>query len=117
MRGMHRRGGQPHRPDGLVVSLPDVKALAPAIKRAERAGIPVVTINSGSDQFRKLGVLAHVGQPEFEAGVERRRADGARAGVRARCCASTRSSATPGWTSAVAGIDDGDARGRRHARA
>jgi simple sugar transport system substrate-binding protein len=57
------------RLDGLVVSLPDVNALAPAIKRAERAGIPVVTINSGSDQYRKLGVLAHVGQPEFKAGV------------------------------------------------
>src|SRR3954462_8187658 len=58
------------RLDGLVVSLPDVDALAPAIKRAERAGIPVVTINSGSDQYRKLGVLAHVGQPELRAGLE-----------------------------------------------
>jgi simple sugar transport system substrate-binding protein len=57
------------RLDGLVVSLPDAQALAPAIKRAERAHIPVVSINSGSDQFRKLGILAHVGQPEFRAGV------------------------------------------------
>jgi simple sugar transport system substrate-binding protein len=56
--------------DGLVVSLPDVAALAPAIRRAERGGVPVVTINSGSDRFRRLGVLAHVGQPEFTAGVE-----------------------------------------------
>ncbi|HEX5619589.1 MAG TPA: sugar ABC transporter substrate-binding protein [Solirubrobacteraceae bacterium] len=56
--------------DGLVVSLPDVEALTPAIKRAERSGIPVISINSGSDQFRKLGVLAHVGQPEFKAGIE-----------------------------------------------
>jgi simple sugar transport system substrate-binding protein len=57
------------RPDGLVVSLPDAQVLAPAIKDAERAGIPVVTINSGSDVYKKLGVLAHVGQPEYAAGV------------------------------------------------
>jgi simple sugar transport system substrate-binding protein len=55
--------------DGLVVSLPDVEALAPAIERAERSGLPVITINSGSDQFHKLGVLAHVGQPEYKAGL------------------------------------------------
>jgi simple sugar transport system substrate-binding protein len=58
------------RPDGLVVSLPNAGALAPAIRRAERAGIPVVSINSGSDQFRRLGILAHVGQPEWRAGFE-----------------------------------------------
>jgi simple sugar transport system substrate-binding protein len=73
------------RLDGLVVSLPDVDALAPAIKRAEHAGIPVVTINSGSDQFRKLGVLAHVGQPEFQAGMEAGRRMAA-AGVRSVLC-------------------------------
>jgi simple sugar transport system substrate-binding protein len=58
------------RLDGLVVSLPDVDGLAPAIRRAEKAGIPVVSINSGSDRFRELGILAHVGQPEFRAGRE-----------------------------------------------
>jgi simple sugar transport system substrate-binding protein len=58
------------RPDGIVVSLPDAHALAPAIRRAERAGIPVVSINSGSDVFRSLGILAHVGQPEWRAGFE-----------------------------------------------
>ena len=44
--------------------------LAPAIKRAVRAGIPTVTINSGSDMYKKLGVLAHVGQPEGDAGFK-----------------------------------------------
>jgi simple sugar transport system substrate-binding protein len=73
------------RLDGLVVSLPDVDALAPAIKRAERAGIPVVTINSGSDQYRKLGVLAHVGQPEFPAGLKAGERMAA-AGVRSVLC-------------------------------
>jgi simple sugar transport system substrate-binding protein len=56
-------------PDGIVVSLPDARVLGPAIRSAERAGIPVVTINSGSDKFLGLGVEAHVGQPELEAGV------------------------------------------------
>src|SRR6059058_608680 len=55
-------------PDGLVVSIPE-PGLAPAIRRAVRAGIPVVSINSGSDVFRSLGVLAHVGQPEDRAGL------------------------------------------------
>jgi simple sugar transport system substrate-binding protein len=55
------------RPDGLVVSIP-TPALAGAIRRAVRAGIPVVSINSGSDVFRRLGVMAHVGQQEEPAG-------------------------------------------------
>jgi simple sugar transport system substrate-binding protein len=55
------------RPDGLVVSIPD-PALSPAIRRAERAGIPVVSINSGASLWRPLGVLAHVGQIEGPAG-------------------------------------------------
>ena len=42
------------KPDGLVVSFPE-PGLAPAIRRAVKAGIPVITINSGSDAFRSLG--------------------------------------------------------------
>src|SRR6188472_1772634 len=57
------------RPDGLVVSIPE-PGVAPAIRRAVRAGIPVVSINSGSAIFRRLGVLAHVGQLEDRAGFE-----------------------------------------------
>jgi simple sugar transport system substrate-binding protein len=72
------------KPDGLVVSIPSA-GLAPAIRRAVRAGIPVVSINSGSDVYRKLGVLVHVGQLEDRAGLEagRRLAD---AGVRNALC-------------------------------
>jgi len=47
------------RPDGLVVSIPE-PGLAPAIRRAVKAGIPVVSINSGSAIYRRLGVLAHI---------------------------------------------------------
>jgi simple sugar transport system substrate-binding protein len=56
-------------PDGLVVSIPDADALGPSIKAAVAAGIPVISMNSGSDVFAKLGVLVHVGQTEFEAGL------------------------------------------------
>ena len=56
-------------PDGLIVSIPDVDALGDSIKAAVDAGIPVISINSGSDVFADLGVLVHVGQTEFEAGL------------------------------------------------
>lgn len=72
------------KPDGLVVSIPE-PGLAPSIRRAIQAGIPVVSINSGSDVATKLGVLAHVGQAEERAGYDagRRLAD---AGVRRAFC-------------------------------
>src|SRR5690606_1626687 len=55
--------------DGLVVSIPDPEALADPIRAAVDAGIPVISINSGSDVFADLGVLVHVGQTEYEAGL------------------------------------------------
>ncbi len=55
-------------PDGLVVSIPDAEALGPSITAAVEAGIPVISINSGSDVFQELGAQAHVGQTEYEAG-------------------------------------------------
>jgi simple sugar transport system substrate-binding protein len=56
------------RPDGLVVSIPS-PGVERSIRRAVEAGIPVISINSGSDAFRRLGVLAHIGQPEDRAGA------------------------------------------------
>jgi simple sugar transport system substrate-binding protein len=56
-------------PDGLVVSIPDADALGPAIMAAVDAGIPVISMNSGSDVYKALGVLIHVGQTEYEAGL------------------------------------------------
>ncbi|ORE93777.1 sugar ABC transporter substrate-binding protein [Aurantimonas sp. 22II-16-19i] len=55
-------------PDGLVVSIPDADALGPSIERAVQAGIPVISMNSGSDVSKTLGALLHVGQDEFTAG-------------------------------------------------
>jgi simple sugar transport system substrate-binding protein len=56
-------------PDGLVVSIPDAEALGPSIQAAIDAGIPVISMNSGSDVFEELGLLNHVGQTEYEAGL------------------------------------------------
>ena len=55
-------------PDGLVVSIPDAEALGPSIEAAVAAGIPVISMNSGSDVAADLGVMTHVGQTEYEAG-------------------------------------------------
>jgi simple sugar transport system substrate-binding protein len=72
------------KPTGLVVSIPNPDALSPAIKKAVAAGIPVVSMNSGSDVFKALGILAHVGQTELQAGIgagERFKAAGVKNGV------------------------------------
>lgn len=72
------------KPDGLVVSLPDASALGPALQRAVKAGIPVITINSGLEFSKKLGALLHVGQSEYDAGKsagERLKAMGGKNGI------------------------------------
>lgn len=56
------------KPAGLVVTIPDADALGPAIQRATAAGIPVISMNSGSDVSKKFGALLHVGQDEYTAG-------------------------------------------------
>lgn len=56
-------------PDGIVVSIPDGDALGPSIMRAVEAGIPVISMNSGSDVAASLGVSLHVGQSEYDAGL------------------------------------------------
>jgi simple sugar transport system substrate-binding protein len=57
------------QPDGLIVSVPDPDALGPSITAAVEAGIPLITMNSGSDVAADLGALNHVGQTEYEAGL------------------------------------------------
>ncbi|MEM7025334.1 MAG: sugar ABC transporter substrate-binding protein [Pseudomonadota bacterium] len=56
-------------PDGLVVSIPDAEALGDSITNAVASGIPVISMNSGSDVREALGVKVHVGQTEYEAGL------------------------------------------------
>ncbi|MEY4338929.1 MAG: hypothetical protein RLZ14_779 [Actinomycetota bacterium] len=54
--------------DGIAVSLADPGALEASVKAAVAAGIPVITMNSGSDKFKDLGAITHVGQDETVAG-------------------------------------------------
>jgi simple sugar transport system substrate-binding protein len=54
--------------DGLAVSAPNVDAIRSAVKKATDAGIPVITLNSGADDFHSLGAITHVGQTEQIAG-------------------------------------------------
>ncbi|MGW7264657.1 sugar ABC transporter substrate-binding protein [Streptomyces sp. NPDC054842] len=54
--------------DGIIVSLAKPDAMKAAVARAEKAGIPVITVNSGSEQSKAFGALTHVGQDETIAG-------------------------------------------------
>ncbi|MFZ1345162.1 sugar ABC transporter substrate-binding protein [Thiothrix eikelboomii] len=55
-------------PAGLIVSIPDAQALGASIEKAVKAGIPVISMNSGVEASAKLGALLHVGQEELVAG-------------------------------------------------
>jgi simple sugar transport system substrate-binding protein len=56
--------------DALAVSAPDIGAISGALAEAEAAGIPIITLNSGSDLLESMpNVITHVGQSERAAGV------------------------------------------------
>ena len=55
--------------DGIGVSLANPDALVDAIALAADAGIPVVSLNSGSNDFLAVGSLMHFGQTEVIAGA------------------------------------------------
>ncbi len=57
------------QPDGIALSIPDADALGDSIQAGVEAGIPMVSLDSGSDVAADLGMLTHVGQTEYEAGV------------------------------------------------
>ncbi|BAC69694.1 MULTISPECIES: sugar ABC transporter substrate-binding protein [Streptomyces] len=54
--------------DGIIVTLAKPAAMKAAVARAEKAGIPVVTVNSGSEESKAFGALTHIGQDETVAG-------------------------------------------------
>jgi simple sugar transport system substrate-binding protein len=54
--------------DGLAVSVPNASAIKGALAKAKAAGIPIVTLNSGVDDYKALGAITHVGQTEQIAG-------------------------------------------------
>ena len=56
------------KPDGLIVSIPDVHLLGKSIQAAVAAKIPVISVNSGLEDSRRLGCMMHIGQEEESAG-------------------------------------------------
>ncbi|WP_441350776.1 sugar ABC transporter substrate-binding protein [Streptomyces sp. rh34] len=54
--------------DGLIVSLAKPDAMKAVVAKAVKAGIPVVTVNSGSAESKEFGALTHIGQDESIAG-------------------------------------------------
>src|SRR3954464_6299041 len=54
--------------DGLAVSVPNYDAIKGPLQKAKNAGIPIITLNSGVDQFKQIGAITHVGQTEEIAG-------------------------------------------------
>lgn len=58
-------------PDGIILTIADFDVLSGPVADAVDQGIPVITINSGTQaQSEAMGALLHVGQPEFTAGFE-----------------------------------------------
>lgn len=53
---------------GIAVSLAKPDALRSVLKKAEAAGIPVVSLNSGGDVFKSVGAFTHFGSDEAIAG-------------------------------------------------
>ncbi|PZT77545.1 sugar ABC transporter substrate-binding protein [Streptomyces sp. AC1-42W] len=54
--------------DGLIVTLAKPGAMKDVVAKAVRAGIPVITVNSGSAESKEFGALTHIGQDETIAG-------------------------------------------------
>lgn len=70
-------------PDGIIATIADYDVLSGPLSKAVAKGIPVITINSGTEeQSKKIGALMHVGQPEYAAGNG--------AGVRAKAAGVTK---------------------------
>ncbi|MER6117141.1 sugar ABC transporter substrate-binding protein [Streptomyces sp. A0642] len=54
--------------DGLIVTLAKPDAMKAVVAKAVKAGIPVITVNSGSAESKSYGALTHIGQDESIAG-------------------------------------------------
>ncbi|WP_198533337.1 MULTISPECIES: sugar ABC transporter substrate-binding protein [unclassified Streptomyces] len=54
--------------DGLIVTLAKPDAMKAVVAKARKAGIPVITVNSGAEQSKAFGALTHIGQDETIAG-------------------------------------------------
>jgi simple sugar transport system substrate-binding protein len=54
--------------DGIATSAPNPDAIRDSLKKATDADIPIITLNSGADDYQDLGAITHVGQTESIAG-------------------------------------------------
>jgi simple sugar transport system substrate-binding protein len=54
--------------DGIATSAPNPDAIRDSLKKATDAGIPIITLNSGAEDYKDLGAITHVGQTESIAG-------------------------------------------------
>jgi simple sugar transport system substrate-binding protein len=104
---------------GIALTLANPAVLAPAVREAVAAGIPVVAINSGIRDWEPLGVMEYFGQDELIAGQaagERLTNEGARnavcvihepghVGLEARCEGLTRAFAGKTQRLEVDGVD------------
>lgn len=55
--------------DGVITTIADYDVLKSSIAKVTEKHIPLVTINSGTEeQSAKLGAIMHIGQPEYVAG-------------------------------------------------
>ncbi len=54
--------------DGIASSLPSPDQLVGPLTDAVNQGVPVVTLNSGVNNYQDIGAITHVGQTEFIAG-------------------------------------------------
>jgi len=69
------------RVDAIAVTLAKPEALAPVLRKAREAGIPVVVLNAGIDQWKEAGAVSFFGTDDGVAGEgagRRAAADGAR---------------------------------------
>ena len=54
--------------DGIALTLAFPDAEAPAVKAAQKAGIPIIGFNAGVGQWKEQGLLGYAGQDETVAG-------------------------------------------------
>jgi len=54
--------------DGIAVTLAKPDAMKSVVAKAKKAGIPVVGLNGGIDDWKEQGLLQYFGQDEFVAG-------------------------------------------------
>jgi simple sugar transport system substrate-binding protein len=69
----------------LAVTIPDAAVLSSPIRQVASSGVPVIVFNVGASDYKQVGAIAFIGQPETIAGEEAGKQMAA-AGVRHALC-------------------------------